>query len=308
MPPTTRSQARQDPTHNRRVSSKATATKKATAPEEVLHPYEWLTSPNTTKQDFEHVWQKMFKHKQFLRCNTHLSVEELAAVTRRHDFDSLGAKPLFSPYADSSTHYSQLLVERGSGMRVSAHVFAVVYRLRFLEVRTKRLGPAELKQLLERIGSAQAYEASHLCSNYKGCGLDCNPWHLTLEPLEINQSRRTCHLRWAKNQFMANQPSTSSSRALEALTQRFYAEGDRHPPLEESATYKLDKTTPFCCTDLHDPPCFAYYGPLPAPIVARGMAADVADMTRKTRRATELEEHKREEEEERAQRRARRTN
>ena len=302
MPPLTRSKARVDPTHDRQVTSKATASHKAKSD---VHPYEWLTSPFVSLQDFNNVWRAMFNHKDFDTCNTHLSQAEKNALKHnlnKRAFTRLGDKPLFSPYALSGSNYSQVHVEGGSELRVSAHVFAVVYRLRFLEEGAKRMDVGALKHMLEMTGTHHAHEASHLCSNFKGSGHNCNPYHITLEPLEINQSRRTCHLRWALNQYLVNQPPTSSTAATTTkptLVTRFYEEGDRCPPLEGSTTHNVDKTTPWCCQDLHEPPCIAYYGPIPATIKERVITEEQALVTRKTRRVAELQEKKRKEEEER---------
>jgi Zinc-binding loop region of homing endonuclease len=308
MPTSTRLGSRKDPTHDRRHASKATHSNRATRPQhDMMFPYEWLTSPRNGKQVFHGVWRAMIKHKSFKKCNTHITAAEMKQFLKKLDFEKLHHKPPFSPYANTGANYSQVTVEKGGKMRVTAHVFAVIYRLRFIGLpKGKKMAPAELRQMLERSGTSHAFEASHLCSNYKGCGHDCNPLNLTLEPLEINQSRRTCHLRWAKNQYRANPPEPANAEEEAQLTKRFIEDGDsRYPPLEESHNHKVDKDSPFCCTDLHEPPCLAYYGPIPKPIQAREMAAEQAMITRKTRRASQLEEQKRKEEEERALKRAR---
>jgi hypothetical protein len=248
----------------------------------------------------------MFKHKRFPTCNSHLTQGQLSSLKRKLDFSKLGNKPLFSPFAASGAHYSQVNVEEGTKLRASAHVFAVVYKVRFLEQGAKRMEAGALKQLLERTGAMQAFEASHLCSNYKGCGHDCNPHNITLEPLEINQSRRTCHLRWALNQFLANlHPPPTTAMARAAAVRRFYAEGDRYPPLQASATNIVDNTTPFCCSDLHEPACIPFYGVVPPAIIERVTQTDQQTLDRKTKRVAELQEKKRREEEERAAKRAR---
>ena len=136
MPTLTRRQARQDPTHDRRLESSATASRRADA---ALHPYEWLCSPSNGLREFNKVWRKMFKHKKFPTCNSHLTQRQLGSLKRKLHFSRLGNKPLFSPFAASGAHYSQVVVEEGTKLRASAHVFAVVYKVRFLEQGDRRM-------------------------------------------------------------------------------------------------------------------------------------------------------------------------
>ena len=78
-----------------------------------------------------------------------------------------------------------------------------------------------------------------------------------------------------------------------------YLEGDRSPTLDLEGVV-VDKKTPFCCEDLHDPPCRAYHGKLPDAIKQRVVDEETMSQKAKERkrkkREAELEEqqsHKR---------------
>lgn len=95
------------------------------------------------------------------------------------------------------------------------------------------------------------------------------------------------------NQHMATHPG--------ATTKDFYAAGDRSPT---TTTHEgqhvhvtptgVDTTTPFCCEDLHDPPCMAYYGMVPTAIREWVVKEEDKAMGRKQAKKRKREEQRKE--------------
>ena len=253
---TTRSQTRRDPAYDRLLASVPCITSKSHSP---ILPYEWIASPKTTKEDFDNVWRKIVNEHNFDHVNQHLTKAELKAVKSHLAFTRLHNKPLFSPYAPTGASYSQVKVDMG--LRESTHTMAAAYRVRWLVPKPQQVPPDKLEEILGRSGFKSAYCASHLVCNYKGCTHDINPWNLTLEPMDINSSRRTCMLGWAKDEHMATHPGDS--------LKDFYAEGDRSPLVAIPEGADAYTSVVCCCEGLHDPPCMAYHGQVPDAIKER---------------------------------------
>ena len=237
----TRSHAQRDPSYDRLLASKAVMTSRSDEP---MHPYELLLELD--KEDYDKIWNdKIIAHHSFDHANSHLTKPKLKAVKTHLAFTRLNGKPLFSPYATTGSFYSQVRVDKPKTVRrdghdddhddhvdgpkadpyvrESTHMFAAIYKLRFLEPRPLQIPPHELKDMLGRSGFKAAYCASHLVCNYKGNTHDINPWNITVEPMDINSSRRTCMIRWCKNQYMANHP-------LDGSIQGFYLPGGGQEP------------------------------------------------------------------------------
>lgn len=274
---TTRSQAKRDPAYDRLLASVPCMSSKSESP---ILPYEWIASPTTKKEDFDKVWRKIVHEHNFEHVNKHLSPSQLKAVKNQLAFTRLKNVPLFSPYAPTGASYSQVKVDKG--VRESTHIMAAAYRVRFLLPKPEQVPPTQLKEMLERSGFQGAYCASHLVCNYKGCTHDINPWNLTLEPMDINSSRRTCMLRWAEGQYMASHPGAS--------LKDFYAEGDRSPSVDIPAGKEPYTSVACCCGDLHDPPCMAYHGQVPDAIKERVLEEEHKVMERKEAKKRKKEE------------------
>lgn len=173
------------------------------------------------------------------------------------------ALPMFCPLASTSSLYSQVVVHGTFPPRkVTAHLMAWVYRMRFLEPPTSALGVRTLKKMLSVTGSLRN-QASHVVANYPGSTHDMNPWNITLEPGDVNQGRRNCTLVWALNVAKGKAPTTTP--------ERWVHDGVRMPSLPLCTAAAKEE---FCHCPLHIPHCMAYLGKIPPYIAQRVKVKD----------------------------------
>jgi hypothetical protein len=126
-------------------------------------------------------------------------------------------------------------------------------------------------------------QGSHVVANYLGSTHDINPWNITMEPGDVNQSRRTCTLEWAEE---------VAARRVGVAPSDWVAKGERWPALPCPEM----KGVEFCLhVGLHIPQCRAHLGRIPKAIseLAHGRdasltaAAKVATQARMARKAKE---------------------
>jgi hypothetical protein len=200
------------------------------------------------------------------------------------------ALPMFCPLASTSSLYSQVVILGTTPSRkVTAHLMAWVYRVRFLEPPASTLDVRTLKRMMSVKGGLQN-QASHVVANYPGSTHDMNPWNITLEPGDVNQSRRTCTLVWAFNVGKGKAPTTTP--------EKWVHDGKRMPPLPQHTAAAMEE---FCNCPLHIPHCRAYLGNIPPYIAQRVRVKDggitkASDLARSNRIRRRMKAMKDEEE------------
>lgn len=119
------------------------------------------------KSVMDQMWLKMWRLSDFKESNAHWppalmkSLEEVITsplkrgavqdffITKLKPMQSL---PMFCPLASSSSLYSQVEIPGTTRRRVTAHLMAWVYRVRFLEPAESRLDVRTLKRMMSETG------------------------------------------------------------------------------------------------------------------------------------------------------------